>query len=312
MKREMTLESPAKVNLYLAVLGRRDDGYHDIETLFQTVSLADTITVRVDDSGGGKIRVRSSDAGLPADEENLAGRAARAMLDEAARTRGAGAPAGAASTGVARAGIDIAIEKRIPVGAGLGGGSGDAATVLVALNALLDLHLAAERLEQIGATIGSDVPFLVRGGTAIGRGRGETLERCPPLAPVEILLAKPDVSVSTRWAYETLGAPLTAVQTLSIVGSRRGALEIREVLGSLWNAFEDAVTRRHPIIREIRETMVATGALGVLMTGTGPTVVGLYAEPAQLRETESSLRSRSIWVARATPVGERAADPREV
>ena len=147
----------AKINLSLKVLERREDGYHDIETLFQTVSVADTITVRVDDGGRG-IEVTSDDPSLPAGDENLAGRAARALLDE--KKIADSAPR-----------IRICIRKRIPVGAGLGGGSGDAATTLVALNRLLDLRLSAERLESIGATVGSDVPFLVRGGAAIGRGR---------------------------------------------------------------------------------------------------------------------------------------------
>jgi len=291
MEREITLPSPAKINLYLDVLERRPDGYHDLETLFQTVSLCDTITVRVDDSGRG-IEVSSDDASLPDGEENLAGRAARALLDEKK----------VASSGL---GIRIDIRKRIPVGAGLGGGSGDAATTLVALNRLLRLELSAERLEAIGATVGSDVPFLVRGGAAIGRGRGEILTRVPCLEPVDLLLAKPDVSVSTRWAYENLGPSLTRRGPLSIVGPRCGNLKVEDLVASLWNAFEDAVTRRHPEVREIRDAMIAGGASGALMSGTGPTVVGIFTDSAKLRDTESSLRSLSCWFERALPVGAR-------
>ncbi len=294
MEREITLPSPAKINLYLAVLGRCPDGYHDIETLFQTVSLADTVTVCVDDSGRG-VEVTSDDASLPAGEANLAGRAVRALLDEEKIADSA-------------FGIRICIQKRIPVGAGLGGGSGDAATTLVALNRLLNLRLSAERLESIGATVGSDVPFLVRGGAAIGRGRGEILTRVPSLEPVNLLLAKPQVSVSTRWAYENLGQTLTRPGALSIVAARCGNLNVGDLGASLWNAFEDAVTRRHPEVREIRDAMIAGGASGALMSGTGPTVVGIFTEVAKLRDTESSLRSLSCWYERATPVGERDID----
>lgn len=292
MEREITLPSPAKINLYLAVLGRRPDGYHDIETLFQTVSLSDTLTVRVDERGGG-IEVASDDASLPAGEGNLAGRAARALLD--AEKIAGSAP-----------GIRIHIQKRIPVGAGLGGGSGDAATTLVALNRLLDLRLSAERLESIGASVGSDVPFLIRGGAAIGRGRGEILTRLPSLEPVELLLAKPDVSVSTRWAYENLGETLTRSGALSIVAPRCGNMRVGDLVASLWNAFEDAVTRRHPEVREIRNAMLAGGASGALMSGTGPTVVGIFTDSAKLRDTESSLGSLSCWFERAVPIGERS------
>lgn len=292
MERGITLPSPAKINLYLAVLGRRPDGYHDIETLFQTVSVSDSITVRIDGSRGG-IEVDSDDPSLPAGEENLAGRAARALLAEN-NLSGSGL------------GIRIYVRKRIPVGAGLGGGSGDAATTLVALNRLLDLGLSPERLEAIGADVGSDVPFLVRGGAAIGRGRGEILTRVPCLEPVELLLAKPEVSVSTRWAYENLGSALTARGALPIVVPRYENLKVGDLVASLWNAFEDAVTRRHPEVRTIRDAMISGGAAGVVMSGTGPTVVGIFTDSAKLRDTESSLGSLSCWLERARPVDERA------
>jgi 4-diphosphocytidyl-2-C-methyl-D-erythritol kinase len=288
--RRIVLSSPAKINLHLAVLGRRADGYHDIETHFQTVSLADTVAIALAPAAAG-ITVTTSDPALPRDEENLAGRAARALLDAAGL---------AGSTGVA-----IHVDKRIPAGAGLGGGSGDAATVFVGLNELLDLRWGAARLETLAARVGSDVPFLVRGGAAIGRGRGEILTPLPPLDPIEIVLAKPDVSVSTAWAYAELSRSLTAQNRASIVAHTGGAVTLNSVLRGLWNAFEPIVMRHHPQVREIRDRMLAAGALGALMTGSGPTVFGLFADSSKRRDSESSLRSCSNWSECVVPVAGR-------
>lgn len=292
MARAARIDCPAKINLFLEVLGRRPDGYHDIETIFQTVSLADTVTVALEGEG---IEVTSDDPALPAGEGNLAGRAARALL-EAARA----APAPRLPRGVR-----IRIAKRIPVGAGLGGGSADAAGTLVALAGLLGLGWGADRLEEVGASVGSDVPFLVRGGTALGEGRGERLTRLPPLEPVPILLAKPPVTVATRWAYDNLRRNLTRRIPLPTIAPREGVLGTETVSASVWNAFEDLVMGAYPAVREARDRMLAAGATCALMTGTGPTVFGLFADAAKLSIAESGLASNGFWCARVLPVGER-------
>ncbi len=289
MERTLTLESPAKINLFLEVLAKRPDGYHEIDTLFQTVSLADTLDVEVVPGRPG-IEVAADDPSLPRDEENLAGRAARALLDEAGR---------------ADVGVRVWIAKRIPAGAGLGGGSGDAATVLVALARLLDLGWGAARLEEIGARVGSDVPFLVRGGTARGRGRGERLTRLPPLEATPILLAKPPVSVSTRWAYNNLRRGLTPRKPFPKIAAADASLRVSELTGSMWNAFVGPVSDVHPSVREALGAMLGRGALAASLTGTGPTTFGIFPDESTLGDAERDLRSKSFWIARVVPIGER-------
>jgi 4-diphosphocytidyl-2-C-methyl-D-erythritol kinase len=289
VERALALESPAKINLFLEVLDRRPDGYHEIDTLFQTVSLADRVEVEVTPGRPG-IAVATDDPALPRDEENLAGRAARALLDEAGR---------------ADIGVRVRIAKRIPSGAGLGGGSGDAATVLVALDRLLELAWGADRLEAIGARIGSDVPFLVRGGTARGRGRGEILSRLPPLEAAPILLAKPPVSVSTGWAYANLRRRLTPRKPFPKIAAADASLRVSELKDSMWNAFVESVASVHPSVREARETMLGRGALAASLTGTGPTVFGIFPDESTLGDAERELASRAYWSARVVPVGER-------
>jgi len=289
VERALTLESPAKINLFLEVLERRSDGYHEIDTLFQTVSLSDTLEVEVAPGRPG-IEVAADDPSLPRDEENLAGRAARALLDEAGRPD---------------VGVRVRIAKRIPVGAGLGGGSGDAATVLVALARLLDLGWGAGRLEEIGARVGSDVPFLVRGGSARGRGRGERLTRLPPLEAAPILLAKPPVSVSTRWAYDNLRTGLTPRKPFPKIAAADASLRVSELVGSMWNAFVEPVADVHPSVREVLGAMLGRGALAASLTGTGPTVFGIFADESTLGDAERDLRSKSFWSARVVPTGER-------
>jgi 4-diphosphocytidyl-2-C-methyl-D-erythritol kinase len=287
--RETAVECPAKINLFLDVLGRRPDGYHDIATLFQTVSLCDTVVVAL---AGEAIAVESDDPALPADGENLAGRAARALLDEAGR-------------GAARTGVRVRIAKRIPVGAGLGGGSADAAGVLVALERLLALGWPAERLEAVAAGVGSDVPFLVRGGTALGAGRGERLTRLPAIDPIPILLAKPQVAVPTRWAYDNLRGSLTHSNRVPTIAGARGGLTLDALVPLVWNAFEPLITQSHPSVRAVRDTMMAAGARAAGLSGTGPTVFGLFPDEAKLRSAQGDLESNGYWSARVSPVGER-------
>jgi len=287
--RAITIESPAKINLLLDVLGRRADGYHDIRTIFQTVSLCDSVTVSLEGEGIG---VASDDPALPAGEENLAGRAARALLDAAGR-------------GAKGVGVRVQIVKRIPVGAGLGGGSGNAAATLVALDRLLGLGWGAARLEEIGAAVGSDVPFLVRGGAALGEGRGERLTRLPNLEPIPILLAKPPLSVSTRWAYDNLAELLTRSGDFPTLAAADAPMRVEALAPLARNDFEGLVMGAHPPVREARDAMLTGGAVVALMTGTGPTVFGLFTDEAKLRRTDHALRTNGFWSARVLPRRER-------
>jgi 4-diphosphocytidyl-2-C-methyl-D-erythritol kinase len=241
MERVIRREAHAKINVYLRVLGRRTDGYHDIESLILPVSLADTLTVRLDAELRLSVKGDLADA-VPVDETNLVIRAARSL---------------AAATGV-EAGADIELTKRIQVAAGLGGGSADAAAALRALNELWGCGLPDEALLEMGAAIGSDVPALLTGGPARIRGRGEIVEAATVESGWWVLMPLPfqiSVADAYRWWDED--------------GSPRHPVTAHDS-----NDLQEPVTRRHPEIAEAIERLAAAGAGDVRMSGSGPTVVG--------------------------------------
>jgi 4-diphosphocytidyl-2-C-methyl-D-erythritol kinase len=265
-RRSVTVRANAKVNLFLKVKGLRPDGYHEIETVYHSISLSDTITVSA--SRGGVSVVCGNDV-VPLDATNLAARAAEAVVALAARRGG--------SRGVP--GMKIEIEKEVPVGSGLGGGSADAAGALVAANRLGGLGLATRDLETAAEGIGADVKFMLRGGCAIGRGRGDQLERIEPLPPLPVVVVVPPVTVSTTWAYGSLKIPLTTGGTsLNIIA---GALKNGEILSLrdvLENDFERLIFDRHPEIGRIKYALLGMGARVALLSGSGSAVFGIFAE----------------------------------
>lgn len=265
------LRSPAKINLCLSVLGRRPDGYHEVEMLMQMVDLSDEVTVSL---GGPGISVRCDSASVPSGEDNIAWKAAEAMLKRADGD----------------AGLTIEIRKNIPVSAGLGGGSGDAAAVLAATNRLLGLGLSRKRLADVGATLGMDVPFFFYGPTAVARGRGEILTPMPPLPAFWVLLVNPGFETSTARVYEKLNLRLTKkVDCTKIAG-----LTVRNIAGALHNDLETVTAAAHPVIAEIGKTLTSTGALGVGMSGSGPTVFGIFGTETRCRAAADGL-SREGW-----------------
>jgi 4-diphosphocytidyl-2-C-methyl-D-erythritol kinase len=285
---EARVEAHAKVNLGLAVLGRRADGYHEIDTVFQTVSLSDSLIIRRSAARGPRVAIEVTGLRVPTDERNLAVRAASALADET------GCP-----------GVSIALEKRIPVGAGLGGGSADAAAVLVGMNALLDLGLRDEELERLALPIGSDVPFLVRGGTARGRGRGEQLERLPPFAGVWLVLATPPFEVSTREAYDRARIGLTGHQGfIKLICSAIQKGDVRELAAVLRNDLEPGVSAVHPDVGGLKNALVACGALGAVISGSGPTVVGVAAGREDAEGIAGRLGGRGLSIHVVEPVGQ--------
>ena len=250
------VDSNAKVNLFLKILARREDGYHDIETLFHSISLHDTLTLRETDSG---ISVSCDAPGVPLDEGNTAFRAAQTIL---------------ASTG---RGLKIEIDKRIPVGAGLGGGSADAAGVLVGANELFGLGYAPGDLEHMGGQVGADVAFLVRGGCAIGRDRGDRLERFEALPPAPLVLVIPPLSVSSGWAYRSHKMVLTSDRGgLTMIASALAGGDLASLLTLLENDFESLVFEKHPVVGGIKRDLIECGARGALMSGSGPVVFGVF------------------------------------
>jgi len=266
----------AKVNLYLRVLGRRADGYHDIVTIYHAIELHDLLRLKKRDAG---IAVTCSHPDVPTDESNLAFRAASRLL---------------ASSG---GGIEIEIEKSIPVAAGLGGGSADAAGTLVGLNRLLDLGLSDEVIGSLASEIGADVRFMIRGGCAVGKGRGDELSFLKPLSGIPVLLALPDLNISTSWAYESVKIGLTTRRVnLSMIAK---ALEKGQVcaLGDLLhNDFESVVFEKHPIVRQVKHWISESGACAALMSGSGPVVFGIFDKEGDADRAKRFLEARGLRV----------------
>ena len=279
----------AKLNLALDVLGRRPDGYHDMRMVMQSVTLADDVTVAVA-PGTGQITVTTNRSYLPSGEQNLAGKAARVYLDRAEiRDRD----------------VTVTLVKRIPVCAGMGGGSSDAAAVLRALAALLPAGLNRGELEALGARVGSDVPFCVAGGAALAEGRGELLTPLPCLPDCDIVLCKPSFPVSTPALFAALDGTegVTHPDPAGLAAAlERGSLTDAAALCG--NAFSSVLTRGADQVAAIRERMLRAGALTACMTGTGPTVFGLFSrhDPAERAARDLARRWRDTFLCR--PAGE--------
>ena len=250
----------AKVNLTLDVLGKRADGYHDLQSVMQTVSIRDD--VEIDVGTGTPWRLLCSVEGIPTDEKNLAWKAAKIYCD---------------AMGKDPEGLEIRIVKRIPAGAGLGGGSADAAAVLRALNRHYGDPLSVLALAELGAQVGSDVPFCVVGGTAMVEGRGERLRKLPDMPDCIFVVCKPDFSVSTPELYQALDETFIEKrpdQKAMQLNLQKG--DLLGIGGSLCNVFEPVVMQKHFDINYIRSMMYTYGAYGAQMTGSGSAVFGIY------------------------------------
>jgi 4-diphosphocytidyl-2-C-methyl-D-erythritol kinase len=267
----ITLHSPAKINLCLSVLNRRPDGYHDVEMLMQMVGLADQVSVTL---GGKSIRVRCDSQAVPSGAGNIAWKAAVEMLRLAGNDIG----------------LEIEIKKNIPVAAGLGGGSGNAAAVLAATNRLLGMGLDRDQLAEIGTRIGMDVPFFFYGPTAIARGRGELLAELPPLERFRVLLVNPGFETSTAWVYNNVNLRLTKKAGCNKISS----LNLQNIVKGLHNDLESVTAFAHPEINRIKQALLDTGAAGALMSGSGPTVFGVFNDEKSFRAAADDL-SREGW-----------------
>ncbi len=281
----MVLAARAKINLALDVLGRRPDGYHEVAMVMQSVALADKVTLAAADD----ISVTSTFADLDCGPTNLAYRAAALLRDRC---------------GVAR-GVRITLEKNIPLAAGLAGGSTDAAAVLRGLNGLWRLGLTPAELEELGAALGSDVPFCLRGGTALATGRGELLAPLPALPPVWVVLAKPPVAVSTAWVYGNYRGERVAVRP-DVAGMQAclAAGDLPGVAARLGNVLETVTVPAHPAIAALKENMREQGAMASLMSGSGPTVFGLVDDRRQAEKIAAALRRTTAWVTVTEAAGE--------
>ncbi len=273
----LELKALGKINLGLDVLGKQENGYHQVRMIMQSVYLYDKITLQK--MSGPGIELRSNLYYLPAGETNLAWKAAKLLMDE---------------FGI-REGVRISLEKHIPVAAGMAGGSSDAAAVLYGINQLFGLGLSREELMQRGVTLGADVPYCILRGTALAEGIGDQLTPLPAIPRCQVLLVKPPVSVSTKLVYQKLDEQETwehpDIDGI-IAGLARG--DLHQTAASMGNVLEEVTMKEYPVIREIKETMKENGALNALMSGSGPTVFGLYEDREQARKAASMIREKKL------------------
>lgn len=265
--KEIKLKAKAKINLGLDVLRKREDGYHEVRMIMQTIPLYDKLTMRTAEDG--QIRLQTNLRFLPVGEDNLVYRAAKLLMDEFQIKQG----------------VEIDLVKYIPVAAGMAGGSSDAAAALVGVNKLFNLGLSIEQLMERGVKIGADVPFCVMRGTALAEGIGEKLTPLPPMPKCHILIAKSGIHVSTKFVYGNLRAD--ALKEHPDIDGQIEALkrgDLRKLARLMGNVLETVTVPEYPVIRQIKETMMTCGALNAMMSGSGPTVFGLFEEEAAAQE----------------------------
>lgn len=257
--KEISVKALAKINLGLDVVRKREDGYHEVKMVMQTIHLFDRLEIKKTVSGD--ITMTTNLAFLPTNENNLVYKAAKLLRDEFEIPDG----------------IDVKLHKHIPVAAGMAGGSTDAAAVLYGMNRMFDLGLSKEELMQRGVKIGADVPYCIMRGTALAEGIGEKLTALPPMVKCPVLIAKPQISVSTKFVYENLKLDDSTIhpdidQLIADIGEKN----LQKIAADMGNVLETVTIPNYPVIAEIREHMLEHGAVGAMMSGSGPTVFGLF------------------------------------
>ena len=271
MGEKLTLKAPAKINLGLDVLGRRDNGYHDVRMVMQSIGLYDDVTIEKVEEPGICLEINLDF--LPTDDRNIAYKAAKLLMDEFAISTG----------------VKIKLEKHIPVAAGMAGGSTNAAAVLEGMNTLFSLGLTQKELMERGVKLGADVPYCIMKGTALAEGIGEILSPLPPLPECHILIAKPDISVSTKEVYEELDSKEIPDHP-EIDGILEGLEEanLEKIVSAMGNVLERVTVQKYPVIDEIKQMMKKAGAMNAMMSGSGPTVFGIFKdrETAELAQQE--------------------------
>ncbi len=265
----ITVTAPAKINLYLEVSSKRADGYHNIESVMQTVTLFDRITLTKHPETGQKcIKLVCSDDNIPCDERNLVWRAAVLFFD---------------TVGINCYDLSAELTKKIPSSAGLGGGSSDAAAVLKALNSLYEVNLDSDSLREIGAVLGADIPFLIDGGISVVRGIGEIINPCHKMPDCCIAIACAGEGVSTPWAYglldETYDFSVRKVSAQAFAEVLCGG-ELHEMCGAMTNIFESVVLPERETARLIGRVFDESGAVRSMMSGSGPSMIGIFDRPA--------------------------------
>ena len=269
----MRLQAFAKINLGLDVLGKREDGYHEVRMIMQTIRMYDQVDMRKSVEPG--IHLTTNKKYIPVDENNLVWRAAKLMMD---------------TCGIIE-GVSIHLHKVIPVAAGMAGGSSDAAATLVGMNRLFHCGLSKEKLMELGVQIGADVPYCVLRGTALAEGIGEKLTVLPPMPDCWILIGKPGISVSTKYVYTTLDLNTDTVHP-DIDGMKK-ALEDGNLYGiteRMGNVLQDVTIPAYPEVERIKEQMKTLGAVNAMMSGSGPTVFGIFDNEEKAQKACQKLR----------------------
>ena len=274
---KMELKALGKINLGLDVLGKRPDGYHDVRMVMQTIYLYDQITITKRKESG--IGLSTNLFYLPVNENNLAYRAAKLLMDEFE----------------IRSGVDIFLEKHIPVAAGMAGGSSNAAAVLYGINRMFDLGLSMEELMKRGVSLGADVPYCIMRGTVLAEGIGEILTPLPPMPRCQIVVAKPPVSVSTKMVYEKIDSR-RIVEHPDIDGIIEGLKEgdVTKIASRMGNVLEQVTVEEYPVIDKIKKLMDEGGAKGAMMSGSGPTVFGIFTEKSLAKKAALKIREAGL------------------
>lgn len=269
--KEIILNSHGKINLSLDILYKRKDGYHEIESVMQEISLKDILTFKEQD---GELTIETNNPQVPVDANNLVYKVWEKMK---------------LYTGIDK-GLHIKIEKNIPVAAGLAGGSSNAAATFKAINKLWDLGLSREKLMSLGASIGADIPFCIMGGTALAKGIGEELTPLKPFSGVKVLVCTPELEICTAYAYRGLDLTTKRLNTSDLMEAINTG-DIKNIAKNLGNKMEAFIINEHPIIDTIKNTMIEGGALASLMSGSGPTVFGIFEDQAKMSKTKKKLLS---------------------
>lgn len=274
---KLELKALAKINLGLDVLGRRENGYHDVRMVMQTIHLYDDVTLEKTKEPG--IHLETNLSYLPVDENNIAYKAAKLLRDEFGITEG----------------IRIRLKKFIPVAAGMAGGSTNAAAVLFGMNRMYGLGLTEQQLKDRGVKLGADVPYCIMRGTVLAEGIGEILTPLPPMPKCYVLIAKPGISVSTKIVYEKFDA-LKDVEHPDIdrlmLGLENGKLA--EVASSMGNVLEGVTIGLYPVIENIKQVMIQEGALNAMMSGSGPTVFGIFEDRRTAKKAYNVLKEKKL------------------
>ena len=279
MKDRIQLKALAKINLGLDVLRRREDGYHEVKMIMQTISLHDDLEIRKTKTPG--IQVKTNLYYLPTNENNLVYKSAKLLMDEFQ----------------IQDGVSIQLKKRIPVAAGMAGGSSDGAAVLWGINQMYGLGLSMQALMERGVRLGADVPYCIQRGTALAEGIGEKLSVLPPMPKCTILIAKPGISVSTKFVYENLHANDLKPEQHPDVDSMIEAMRQKDLgllCSRMGNVLETVTIPAYPVINEIKRTMMDNGAIGSMMSGSGPTVFGIFDSPVAAKQAMKAVRAAKL------------------